>query len=48
MWHCGTELVKEHGWKRLYRGFSLGIYRGIPGAACTFTTHALVFKAIGG
>lgn len=48
MLHCGMELVKEQGWKRLYRGFSLGIYRGIPGAATTFTTHALVFKAIGG
>eukprot|EP01087_Luapelamoeba_hula_P000021 TRINITY_DN10011_c0_g1_i1.p1 TRINITY_DN10011_c0_g1~~TRINITY_DN10011_c0_g1_i1.p1 ORF type:complete len:308 (+),score=26.84 TRINITY_DN10011_c0_g1_i1:306-1229(+) len=48
MLDTGVRLVKQHGWRRLYRGFLLGVSRGIPGAAAVFTTHSLVFNALGG
>ncbi len=44
--HCAVQLVKEGGLARLYRGFMMGITRGIPGAATTFTTYGMVMKLI--
>jgi solute carrier family 25 carnitine/acylcarnitine transporter 20/29 len=46
MWDCGKQLVKEGGVLRLYRGLPMGVVRGIPGAATTFTTFGLVSQML--
>jgi hypothetical protein len=37
---------REGGVQRFYRGFLMGITRGIPGAAATFATYSAVMNAI--
>jgi solute carrier family 25 carnitine/acylcarnitine transporter 20/29 len=38
----GARLVREEGFKRLWRGFSIAALRGIPGASSTFLTYTVV------
>ncbi len=40
----GRQLLAEGGLKRLYRGFSIAVTRGIPGASITFATYATVME----
>lgn len=40
----GAKLVREEGIGRLFRGFSIAVTRGIPGAAVTFTTYQTVIN----
>lgn len=39
-------LIRNEGWARLYRGFPIALFRGIPGAAITFTTYQTVMTHI--
>ena len=40
------ELVAREGVARLWRGWSVALFRGIPGAAITFTTYTTVMQNI--
>jgi len=40
----GARLVREEGWRRLWRGFPIAAARGIPGASSTFLTYQLVIN----
>ena len=40
------ELVAREGVGRLWRGFPVALFRGIPGAAITFTTYTTVMQNI--
>ncbi|ELR14052.1 carrier superfamily protein [Acanthamoeba castellanii str. Neff] len=46
MAHCAQELFREGGVPRFYRGFLMGITRGVPGAAATFATYSIIMDAI--
>lgn len=43
---CGARLVRTEGLGRLYRGFSVAVVRGIPGASVTFLTYTEVRKRL--
>ena len=43
-WRCGHRLVREEGARRLFRGFSVAVLRGIPGASVTFLVFTRVRK----
>ena len=43
-WATGARLVREEGWRRLWRGFPIAALRGIPGASSTFLTYQLVIN----
>lgn len=40
------ELVAREGIGRLWRGFPVALFRGVPGAAITFTTYTTVMQNI--
>ena len=40
----GRQLVTNEGLGRLWRGFPIALFRGIPGAAITFTTYTTVMR----
>jgi solute carrier family 25 carnitine/acylcarnitine transporter 20/29 len=42
----GARLVREEGWRRLWRGFPVAALRGIPGASSTFLTYQLVINKL--
>ena len=42
----GRHLVRTEGVARLWRGFPIALFRGVPGAAITFTTYTTVMAHI--
>jgi hypothetical protein len=42
----GWCVSREGGVPRFYRGFLMGITRGVPGAAATFATYSIIMDVI--
>ena len=45
-WGTAAEMIRTEGPLRLYRGLSVALLRGIPGASVTFLTYTQVRQAI--
>jgi len=43
---CAARMVREEGFLRLYRGYSVAVMRGIPGASITFLAYTTARKAL--
>ena len=40
IWNIGNKIIDEQGWKALYRGFGITVFRAFPVNAVILTTHS--------
>jgi solute carrier family 25 carnitine/acylcarnitine transporter 20/29 len=47
MWTVGSDIVREHGWKRMFRGLGVTLVRAFPVNAIIFPVYEFVLMQIG-